>query len=185
LRIYTGRLLIVIGLVLVAWAGLTLAHATSVWNEFGAHPPAIADIRSEPGTPLKAGTALGVVEIPRLGLAAVILEGEDESTLLKGVGHVSETPLPWEESNSVLAGHRDTFFRDLRHAKKGDLVRVVTGDRTIDYVVREVDVVDPTDVEVLEPTERPTLTLITCYPFRYIGPAPQRYVVRAERTSDL
>ena len=180
LRLYTGRLLIVVGLVVVAWASIKLAHATSVWNEYGRTPPAIADLEEIAG-PLEPGTALGVIEIPRLQLASVILEGEDASTLLAGVGHVSGTPLPWQDSNSVLAGHRDTFFRDLKHVRSGDTVRVVTRDKTLEYIVRDVQIVDPSDLHALEPTVQPTLTLITCYPFTYIGPAPRRYVVRAER----
>ena len=184
LRIFIGRLLMVTGLVILAWAGLTLAHARSVWDTYGRTPPAVAEVIAgvEESGSLEPGTPLGVIEIPRLQLEAVILEGEDDSTLLAGVGHVSTTPLPWEKSNSVLAGHRDTFFRDLKDVRVGDIIRVVTGDRTIEYIVRDVQVVDPTDVAVLDPTEHPTLTLITCYPFTFIGPAPRRYVVRAERT---
>ena len=124
-----------------------------------------------------------MIEIPRLGLSSVVLEGDDTAALLLGVGHLSDTPLPWHEGNAVFAAHRDTFFRPLAHIRKNDVIKFSTADAQFEYVVRELKVVEPTDVEVLEPTTAATLTLITCFPFDYIGPAPQRFIVRAERRS--
>ena len=131
---------------------------------------------------LNNGSLVGSIEIPRLGLSAVIAEGEDEATLKVAVGHLPDTPLPGDAGNSALAGHRDTFFRPLQHIRVGDQVRVSTPRGDFHYQVRETMVMGPDDVWVLDPTDRPMLTLITCYPFNYVGKAPRRFIVRAERT---
>jgi sortase A len=129
------------------------------------------------------GKPIGMIEIPRLGLSSVVIEGDDVAALLLGVGHLADTPLPWHGGNSVLAAHRDTFFRPLAGIRRNDLIRFSTADAEFEYVVKETMIVGPTDVEVLDPTDTATLTLITCYPFDYIGPAPNRFIVRAERRS--
>ena len=135
------------------------------------------------GPEAEDGKPIGLIEIPRLGLSSVVLEGDDTAALLLGVGHLSDTPLPWHGGNTVFAAHRDTFFRPLAHIRKNDVIRFSTADASFEYVVTELKVVQPTAVEVLEPTSAATLTLITCFPFDYIGPAPQRFIVRAERRS--
>jgi sortase A len=89
--------------------------------------------------------------------------------------------MPWENGNSALAGHRDTFFRPLKGVRAGDEIRLVSPRGTFVYRVRETRVVDPDDLAVLAPTPQPELTLVTCYPFYYVGHAPRRYIVRAER----
>jgi sortase A len=122
-----------------------------------------------------------VLEIPRLGLSSVVLEGDDRAELILGVGHLSDTPMPWHGGNSVLAAHRDTFFRPLARIRPNDVIRFTSSDARLEYVVLETKIVEPTAVEVLAPTPSATLTLITCYPFHYVGPAPRRFVVRAER----
>ena len=119
-----------------------------------------------------SGSTLGRLEVPRLGLSTIVIEGDDEYSLLVGAGHLPETPLPWNDGNSVLAGHRDTDFRPLRNIQVGDTIRFHTADIAVDYTVRETEIVEPTDVTALKATDVPTLTLITCYPFSYIGPAP-------------
>jgi sortase A len=129
------------------------------------------------------GSTLGRLEVPRLGLSTIVIEGDDEYNLLVGVGHLPETPLPWHDGNSVLAGHRDTDFRPLRNIQAGDTIQFHTADIIVEYIVRETEIVEPTDLTVLRATDVPTLTLITCYPFTYVGPAPKRFVVRAERTT--
>jgi sortase A len=129
---------------------------------------------------LASGSLIGSLDIPRLRLSAMIVEGDDGTTLKMAIGHLPETPLPWHEGNSALAGHRDTFFRPLQHIRVGDELRVsLHGD--FRYQVRETIVVGSNDVSVLGPTDRPTLTLITCYPFSYVGKAPRRFIVKAER----
>ena len=129
------------------------------------------------------GKPIGMLEIPRLGISSVVLEGDDVAELLFGVGHLSDTPLPWHDGNSVLAAHRDTFFRPLAGIRQNDIIRLTTAVAELEYVVKEMKVVEPTDLAVLDPTPSATLTLITCFPFDYIGPAPNRFIVRAERRS--
>ena len=133
------------------------------------------------------GALIGRIEVPRLGVSAIVREGDDGATLRRAVGHIPETALPGEPGNIGLAGHRDTFFRGLRDARTGDCIVVTTPDGVYEYIVRGTDVVEPTDVSVLSQTADRTLTLVTCYPFTFIGPAPKRFVIRAEladRASD-
>jgi sortase A len=132
---------------------------------------------------LPTGFLIGSLDIPRLRLSAVIAEGDDDATLKVAIGHLPDTALPWHKGNSALAAHRDTFFRPLQHIRVGDELRVSTVHGDFQYQVRETRVVGPNDVWVLDPTDRPTLTLITCHPFSYVGKAPRRFIVRAERTT--
>jgi sortase A len=134
-----------------------------------------------PSVPIAPGDIIGRVDVPRLNLSAVVAEGDDESTLRKAVGHLSDTPLPWQQGNVAFAAHRDTLFRPLRNIRINDEVRVVTAHGEFLYRVRHTQIVDPEDVRVLAPTPKPSLTLITCYPFYFVGNAPQRFVVQAER----
>jgi sortase A len=115
----------------------------------------------------------------------MIAEGDDDATLKVAIGHLPDTPLPWHEGNSAFAGHRDTFFRPLQHIRVGDELRVSTVHGDFRYQVRQTKVVDPNDLWVLDPTDRPTLTLITCYPFNYVGKAHRRFIVRAERATGV
>jgi sortase A len=128
------------------------------------------------------GGSIGEIRIPRLGLAAIVAQGDSAAVLRRAVGHLSETALPGQSGNVVLAGHRDTFFRPLKLVRAGDAIVVETRDGDFDYVVEWTAVVRPTDIDVIEPTDRRTLTLITCFPFSYVGPAPDRFVVRARET---
>ena len=132
---------------------------------------------------LGTGEPIGILEIPRLGLSSVVIEGDEAAALLVGVGHLADTPLPGTKGNSVFAAHRDTFFRPLEGIRRNDIIRFSTAEDEIEYVVHTTKIVAPTDVEVMAPTSSSTLTLITCYPFGYIGPAPKRFVVTAERVS--
>jgi sortase A len=127
---------------------------------------------------------VGRLEVPRLGLSAIAREGVDARTLRSAVGHVPETALPGEPGNVAFAGHRDTFFRKLKDVKKGDRIVVTTAGGVYAYDVRETKVVRPSDVSVLEPTREPALTLVTCYPFDFIGRAPERFIVRAVRKDE-
>jgi sortase A len=129
---------------------------------------------------LAEGKPLGRMQVARIGLDAVIAEGVDDLTLRRAIGHVPDSALPGEPGNVVLAGHRDTFFRPLRNVTVGDTIRVATSYATFDYIVTSHQVTSPDDVDAVVPTREPTLTLITCYPFRYAGSAPQRFIVRAK-----
>jgi len=128
---------------------------------------------------LAEGTPMGRIEIARLGVSAVVRSGSDARTLQLAVGHIPGTALPGEAGNVGLAGHRDTFFRRLRDIEPDDEIRLVTPEGRYRYRVQRTDIVRPEDVWILGPTEEPTLTLVTCYPFTYIGSAPERFVVRA------
>lgn len=126
------------------------------------------------------GSTVGRIEIPRLGVSAVVRAGSDARTLRLAVGHIPGTALPGDVGNVGLAGHRDTFFRRLRDILPGDQIRVVTPEGAFTYRVVRTHVVMPRDVWVLDDTDHGVLTLVTCYPFSYIGSAPKRFIVRAE-----
>jgi sortase A len=133
---------------------------------------------------LVAGGVVGRVEIPRLNLSTVIFEGTDQDVLERGAGHLPGSALPGNRGNTVLAAHRDTFFRPLRGIRIGDRVKIHQRGGDDVYIVKSARVVQPNEVDVLKPTAEPSLTLITCYPFRFIGPAPERFVVRAVLADD-
>ena len=130
-------------------------------------------------------TSLGRIEMSRIGLSAMILEGTDEWALRRAVGHIPETALPGETGNVALAGHRDTFFRSLRLIRTDDVITVKTLNGDFQYRVETIAVVPPTDVQVLNASGGRTLTLITCFPFEFVGAAPNRFVVRAREFGTL
>lgn len=121
------------------------------------------------------------IEIPRVRLSALVREGADDATLEVAVGHLPGSSRPGESGNSVFAGHRDSFFRPLRNIAMDDRIRVTVPPHTYEYRVSSVRIVEPTETSVLQAESSEELTLITCYPFRWIGPAPKRLVVKAER----
>jgi len=127
-------------------------------------------------------SVVGRLEIPRLGLKTMVLEGISQRTLALAVGHVPGTAAPGQAGNVGLAGHRDTFFRGLRNIRQEDTITLRTLDGAYEYRVRSYEVVDATDTEVLRQSATSDLTLVTCYPFSYVGPAPERFVVHARRT---
>lgn len=132
-----------------------------------------------------AGSLVGRLEIPRLQLSAIVLEGSDSRTLNRGVGRIPETAEPGHDGNVVLSGHRDTFFRPLREIRAGDRVTLQTPMGLYRYVVEWTAVVNPSDTASLKATPDRSLTLVTCYPFRYVGPAPQRFIVRARQVAHV
>jgi sortase A len=122
---------------------------------------------------------IGRLEIPRLGISAMVAEGMDPGVLALAVGHVPATALPGRAGNCALAGHRDSFLRGLGNVRRNDLVRFTTLDGTHTYRVAWGEVVDPSRTDVLAATKARSLTLVTCYPFEMVGRAPERFVVRA------
>ncbi len=130
--------------------------------------------------PLEPGSPMGRIEIPRVGLQAIIVESTTSEALRRAVGHVAGTARPGDDGNVALAGHRDTFFRGLRDVRKDDVIRIDTLDGSWEYRVESIQVVDPDDVHVLEASASPILTLVTCYPFNYVGSAPRRFIVQAQ-----
>jgi sortase A len=143
-----------------------------------------ASARGVPANPVRSvppvrGEWVARLNAPSVGLAATILEGSDDSTLARGAGHIEYTPLPGQPGNVGIAGHRDTTFRAVRHVQIGDVLELTTSERVYRYVTTKTFVVEPEDVYVLDPGDRPMLTLVTCYPFEFIGHAPHRYIIQA------
>jgi sortase A len=130
------------------------------------------------------GSPLGRIEISSVGIAAMIMEGVDLRTLRHAVGHIPGTPLPGQPGNVALAGHRDTFFRGLRNIHKDDEITLTTLHGSYRYRVDSTQVVEPKATEVLNNSDDDILTLVTCYPFYFVGPAPKRFIVRAHRISE-
>jgi sortase A len=136
-----------------------------------------ASLRGQPG----ARGIFGRLEIQRLGLSAMVIEGDDRHTLWRAVGHLPGSARPGENGNMVLTGHRDTFFRPLRNIRVDDVILRTTLEGQYRYRVRSTQVVRPDNVSVLEAGPKETLTLVTCHPFYFVGAAPNRFIVRAER----
>jgi sortase A len=137
-------------------------------------------VRDLPIPPTPKGV-LGRIEIARIGLAAMIAEGTDERTLRRAVGHIPGTSLPGQQGNVAIAGHRDTFFRALDNIHNDDEITLTTLDGTYRYLVDSTQVVAPEDTQVLDDSSDTILTLVTCYPFYFVGPAPKRFIVRAHK----
>lgn len=127
------------------------------------------------------GAALIRLEVPRLGMSVLVAEGTTAHTLKLGAGHIRGTAYPDESGNVGIAGHRDTFFRPLRGINPGDTIVLTTPHEALRYSVEWTRVVQPSEIEVLRPSPEPVLTLVTCYPFKFVGSAPQRFIVRARR----
>jgi sortase A len=160
-----------------AWTGYSAppavkslsARNTPKGAETPAAPPALAE-----------GALLGRVEIPRLNLSAIVRQGVEQSTLSRAVGHVPSTQGPGAVGNFAIAAHRDTLFRGLKDIKAGDTVTFQSADGQFDYQVISTKIVKPSDVSVLRPDgSQKLLTMITCYPFYYVGSAPKRFIVTA------
>jgi sortase A len=124
---------------------------------------------------------IGRIDIERLGLSAVVMEGTGKLTLRRAVGHIEGTAFPGQEGNVGLSAHRDTFFRPLRNIREDDLITLTTQEGEYRYRVVSMRVVGPSDIGVLKPVGGEVLTLVTCYPFYFAGPAPQRFIVHAAR----
>jgi sortase A len=129
----------------------------------------------------EAAPTLAVLRIPKIHLEVPVFDGTDDLTLNRGVGRIGGTARPGETGNLGIAGHRDGFFRGLKDLGLGDEIALDTRGATELYRVSEVSIVDPGDVGVLDPTTEASITLVTCYPFYFVGSAPKRYIVRATR----
>lgn len=127
------------------------------------------------------GSVIGAIEISRVGLKAMIVQGDSTKLLNRAVGHLPTSALPGETGNVALAAHRDGLFRPLRRVLPGDTITLRTTEREFRYEVLWTAVVPPSAVSVLQPTKNPALTLVTCFPFYYVGGAPERFVVRARQ----
>jgi sortase A len=147
------------------------------------HPEAERQKAPPPVATPRRPEAFARLEIPRLGVKAIVKEGDDAKTLLRAVGLVPGSARPGEEGNIVLAGHRDTFFYPLQDVRTGDRIRLVVPPHTYRYEVGSVRIVEPTETSVLQSRGMEELTLVTCYPFHFVGPAPQRFIVSATRVN--
>jgi sortase A len=187
------RGLLTVGVVLGAWCAAVLVEARFHQTVPVAAPLKVTqravpvlpgDRGSAPHTAAPSAPAVGSViaklDAPSVQMTTTVLEGSDDATLSRGAGHIEDTPFPGQPGNIGIAGHRDTVFRPLRRIKVGDPLQITTADRTYRYRISKTLIVGPDDVYVLNPTDRPTLTLVTCYPFEFIGHAPRRFIVQAE-----
>lgn len=165
----------VLGLVLAgsAMLGVAAVHrASGIRAQFAAPPAEELPAEAAPAE----GAPVGRLRIPRLGVDVAVFEGVTDAVLRMGPGHVPRTALPGGQGNCVIAAHRDGFFRPLRHARAGDRVVLSTASGDVEFRLWKRRVVEPTEVAALRPTKRPRLTLLTCYPFSWIGPAPSRLI---------
>ena len=182
--VWSRCLLLVIGAVAFGYVGLTLLEShlyqTSAKQSLETQIQTIKKSDSlRTKVPVKPGDVLGRLDIPRLGISVAILQGTSLRTLRLGAGHIEATPLPGESGNSGIAGHRDTFFRELRNVRKTDEIQLQTATGVLHYEVDWVKVVRPNDMSVLAAARDSALTLVTCYPFYFVGPASDRFVVHA------
>jgi sortase A len=199
------RVFLICGLVtVVAWAGLRIEGAMGARHELKRFAKLQAARAGEP-SPMAApdlslwgskrisawrsalekpaAPPLAVLRIRKIGLEVAVLPGTDDFTLDRAVGHIEHTALPGTDGNSGIAGHRDGFFRGLKDVGPDDAIEIETLQGEEVYRVERVWVVDPENVTVLETTPARSVTLVTCYPFYHVGPAPQRYIVRAVRAA--
>jgi len=184
---WSQRLLVITGALALGYVGFTLLDArlfqasakrsleTQIQREEERHEP-----QAKSG--VKTGDVLGRIDIPRLGISVAVLQGTSSRMLRLGAGHIEGTALPGETGNSGIAGHRDTFFRELKDIRLNDEIQIQTATGLFRYQVDWMRVVEPSDTTVLEPSSKEsTVTLVTCYPFYFVGAAPKRFVVRAHQ----
>jgi len=182
---WSQRLLLLGAIVALAYCGFIVSDS---WifqrrelREFDrivtAAPPAVSGISVAP----QADGLIGRIELRRLGLSAMVVEGTTTSALRRAAGHITSTGMPGVPGNVGVAAHRDTFFRPLRNVRKDDVITLTTAGAEYRYRVVSMRVVDPDDVSVLNASDGEVLSLVTCYPFFFIGSAPERFIVRAER----
>jgi sortase A len=185
--LWSRDLLFLVGVVAATYVGYVLIEARI--SQADANDVLISQIQhtQSPDTTkvqpaIQVGDVVGRIDIPRLGLSVAVLQGTSVRILRLGAGHIEGTPLPGEAGNSGIAGHRDTFFRSLKDVGKGDEIQIQTATGLLHYEVDWMKIVAPSDTSVLQSSgDASTLTLVTCYPFYLVGPAPKRFVVHAHK----
>jgi sortase A len=183
---WTRRLFLITGILAISYVALTLLNAR-VYQNAASHAleqQIRADEQHAPSqskSAVKEGGVLGKLDIPRLGLSVAVLQGTTSKTLLLGVGHIEGTALPGEAGNIGIAGHRDTYFRVLKDIRRDDEIRLQTTSGVARYEVDWIQITAPGDGGIVANSSESALTLVTCYPFHYIGSAPERFVVHAHR----
>jgi sortase A len=183
---WTQRILLLTGVLALGYVALALIGARLYQKdaELTLETQIRAELEHKPGLPRKAikeGDVLGRIEIPKIGVSVAVLEGTTSRTLRVGVGHIAGTALPGEPGNVGIAGHRDTYFRGLKEIRNDDEILLQTASGAVSYKVDWIQITDPRDGGIVPPRTEPGLTLVTCYPFYYIGSAPERYVVHASK----
>lgn len=194
--------LVIAGILALGYAGFVAVegflyqrHAIKQFERKSVTPgenPATGQLNAPPsgnfpyGRPLQRvadGISFARLSIDRIHVDVVVVEGDSDADLRIGAGHVPYTALPGNSGNVGIAAHRDTFFRPLRNIRKGDVITISKAEDTYRYQVDSTEIVTPDHSEVLQPTREPSLTLVTCYPFYYVGSAPKRFIVRAHQLS--
>ena len=179
---WLGSALIVGGAVVLAWYTWTLYHRTAaqrIAKDWLSRTPEIH--RPAPASPVLRGDVIGELEIPRLQLSVMVFEGDDAGILGHGAGHIPGTALPPGSGNIGIAAHRDTYFRPLRLIHANDVITLKTPAGTSRYAVTETEIVRPSAIGVLSRAPGRDLTLVTCYPFFFVGSAPERFIVHARK----
>ena len=183
--LWIGSALLIAGVVALSWYAWVWHEASVMQSQAKrwlqqrrlTHAPAPRFVIPKP----RRGEILAELDIPRLRVSVVVLEGDDADILKVGAGHIPGTGLPETGGNIGIAAHRDTFFRPLRFIRPADVIALKTREGVSRFQVRDVEVVPPSDTRILAATPGRDLTLVTCYPFFYIGSAPQRFIVHAQR----
>jgi len=179
---WSQHLFFAAALVLLGYCGFAIVDG---WIFEQRESRALEQLRSATSTPkppaaVTAGL-IGRIQIPRLSVSAIVFEGISSTTLRRAVGHIPGTAFPGQRGNVGISGHRDTFFRPLRNIRRNDIITLTTLLGEYRYRVVSMKIVGPKDVAVLKPSGDEILTLVTCYPFYFVGAAPDRFIVRAER----
>jgi sortase A len=195
--VWWSRLCLFVGLAAIGWAVYfwvvaqiyqirqrqqfdTIVSARTIEPEAIGQAP-LAETPALKAPRLVTGSVLGQLEIPRIGLFVMVIEGDSASILRRAAGHLEGTALPGGPGNVAIAAHRDSFFHALRDIRYRDVITLDTLKGSYQYEVESVEIVEPENIDVLADSPNPTLTLITCYPFYYVGPAPKRFIVRARQ----
>ena len=176
---WVGYVFFAIGILAIGYAGYIVADA-HIYQALETRKFELPIPATEPRV-FVPGDVIGEIDVPRLGLNAIVVQGDTDANLRRAVGHLSNTSLPGEPGNVALAGHRETFFRPLRDVRPGDVITIKTFDAEFEYEVESTEVVLPSDIRVLQASSENSLTLVTCFPFYYVGAAPKRFIVRARQ----
>lgn len=183
IRYAVSPALVVLGIVLLGYVGAQYGqmyveqrHLAQEWQKQQSQSQKPREANLSPAATIE-DDGLTRLSVPKIELDSVVVEGISRQALLVGPGHMPDTPAPGDAGNSVITGHRDTFFRHIHELDKGDTVLVQRDGKTFKYEVMDKKVVEPDDMSVIRPAKDHRLTLITCYPTYYIGPAPKRLVV--------
>jgi sortase A len=187
---WTERMLFGAAFVLLGYGGFVLADTwifqrqeSAALERFVPEQSPEKNAESVAASAIGPDGLIGRLELPRLSVSVIVAEGTTSKVLRHAVGHIAGTALPGQAGNIGIAGHRDSFFRPLRNIQQEDVIELTTARGIYRYRVVSTKVVKPEDTAVLDSDGREILTLVTCYPFYFVGSAPERFIVRAERVA--